>query len=942
MGFFGMNEEELKKERTRLNQLQTDLENKKIDLERQEAVLQRSQGQLKGSRRQLDEERTQFDAAVSRTEQQLAEERKAIQDERLGLLKLKAEAEGGFAEIQKAAIAQSIEPQVKKLQERRAELEEMLKDIAEREGRIASDAASLAKREADVAAREKEAADGFAARQLEIAEQERKARERETSLNERERQLVEAERKRDEGYVLERAELEKELSGKRMEQARQLAAEREEQVRQLASEREKAEQARAELDIQKMKSLEEELAALRSAREAELKREMDSERSREQQAIDGLRKAFEDEKNAALAELRNGQVALAKERGELAAAQRDIQEREAALAADRANLERRQKREAERLSSRENDIEALVAERSAVVRQNLEEQIATLRSQNESLSKGLKAQSELRGAFDQLARALGGKDPKDVLDELNVQAEEIARLKQELLARPGMDVNDRLRDAESVKAELQQKLQQLQGELESRRGQDDELADLRRAHAEMDAENKSLAQRAKLFEGAANEAQAEVERLRAAYQRPQALEDRKREIEKPLVDFDKAFHVAKKPENPPAETVWLADIAAKCDDYGLHFHPRILRSFHTALKTADWAPLTVLAGVSGTGKSELPRLYAHFGGLNFEEVAVQPNWDCQESMLGFFNSIDNKFDAQPVLRFLAQTQKKWVSADKQDEAGNVIEKYPGLYTSENLVLLDEMNLAHPELYFAEFLSKLESRRGKQGLDIPSLDVKVGAGLTPYQLPLGRNVLWVGTMNQDETTKSLSDKVLDRSIVIYFPRPTTLERRLELKPRDASNRGTALHRAVWESWITRTSNFNDEILPYKQFIEQINAALGEEGRALGHRVWQSIEYYMANYPDVRAAKSSGDSRLLRKAMDVAFEDQLVQKVMPKLRGINTHGTGPGPKCLQGIRALLEGRDELKELLPDFDLAMELGYGQFQWQSAKYLEKDEQSQ
>jgi GTP-binding protein Era len=61
-------------------------------------------------------------------------------------------------------------------------------------------------------------------------------------------------------------------------------------------------------------------------------------------------------------------------------------------------------------------------------------------------------------------------------------------------------------------------------------------------------------------------------------------------------------------------------------------------AFHTALKIADWSSVTVLAGVSGTGKSELPRLYSAFGGLNFINVPVQPNWDSQESMLGFSQS----------------------------------------------------------------------------------------------------------------------------------------------------------------------------------------------------------------------------------------------------------------------------------------------------------------
>ncbi|HIB83311.1 MAG TPA: chromosome partitioning protein ParA, partial [Chromatiaceae bacterium] len=204
----------------------------------------------------------------------------------------------------------------------------------------------------------------------------------------------------------------------------------------------------------------------------------------------------------------------------------------------------------------------------------------------------------------------------------------------------------------------------------------------------------------------------------------------------------------------------------------MHFNPRILKAFHTALKTAEWSPITVLAGVSGTGKSELPRLYSHFGGLMYEPLSVQPNWDSQESMLGFFNSIDNKFDAQPVLRFLAQSQKSWEEGD---------DGYPGLEDAVCMILLDEMNLAHPELYWSEFLSKLETRRGKSGkgggIDLPFIPVKIGAGMLPYELKLGRNVLWAGTMNQDETTKSLSDKVLDRSIIIHFPRPTTLKRRV---------------------------------------------------------------------------------------------------------------------------------------------------------------------
>jgi len=120
---------------------------------------------------------------------------------------------------------------------------------------------------------------------------------------------------------------------------------------------------------------------------------------------------------------------------------------------------------------------------------------------------------------------------------------------------------------------------------------------------------------------------------------------------------------------------------------------------------------------------------------------------------------------------------------------------------------------------------------------------------------------------------------------------------------------------------------------------MNAVLAVVGRAIGHRVWQTIEYYLANYPDVRSAQKSVDQDALTKALHIAFEDQLVQKVMPKLRGIDTRGKSK-TECLDKILAQINtgiGGNPFN-LAEDFGLACELGYGQFIWQSANYL-KDE---
>lgn len=364
------------------------------------------------------------------------------------------------------------------------------------------------------------------------------------------------------------------------------------------------------------------------------------------------------------------------------------------------------------------------------------------------------------------------------------------------------------------------------------------------------------------------------------------------------------------------ELEWLNLIYDGFTKAGFTFNRRILDSFHTALKNNDLSPLTVLAGVSGTGKSELPRLYAKLGGLNYFMIPVLPNWDSPESLLGFYNSLDNRFESQPLAHFLAQCT-------------NVKD---GFRDQMNIVLLDEMNLAHVELYFAEFLSLMERRRGEHSMkDAPKLKLMLASGVPPYEIPVSRNVLWTGTMNQDETTKALSDKVLDRSSCIFFPRPTSLYDRGKLSAiEDCGYRLTSLK---WREW--RKTELNADIVaelkPYKTILEEINNAMGAVGRAVGHRVWQSIAYYMANYPSV--CNVGADLGELKAGLKFAFEDQLVQKVMPKLRGVETRGRGKS-ECLDKIHAILA--KDVPTLEKDFSNAMQFGQGQFLWLSAEYLQ------
>ncbi len=759
-------------------------------------------------------------------------------------------------------------------------------DLNAREREIKTKESELTDRETAVIARERQAT------------AERQAIEQDKiKLIQREQAITQAEQKRDAGFADERAALSEEIREKRAQGEREITQARE----------------------KRLTALEDEITELRAKRLEAIGVAENAERERIRTEIAKEREAWTKQKDDASKLLNAERAELEKQKGALSALQSEAEGRKEELERNERTLERKEQRLEQQWTRRNEKLDDEVEQRVEEYRKSLESSQASAKEENIRLRDALRTQTELLSAFEQLKQQLGGKDPAEVLRSLNSQADELKRLREELATRPTEEMRERYQALESEAKNQKARADEREQQITAIQASVAEVGDLRRHNSELNAENKSLAQRASIFEGAANGAQTELNRLRAAYERPAEMEARYKEIEMPHIGKD----IAKQPVKADIdEMTWLTGVGNACDTYGLHFNSRTLKAFHTSLKTAEWSPLTVLAGVSGTGKSELPRLYSHFGGIYFEPLSVQPNWDSQESMLGFFNSIDNKFDAQPVLRFLAQSQKPW------------IDDYPGLQDAVCLVLLDEMNLAHPELYFAEFLSKLELRRGRKGSDVPFIPVKIGAGMKPYELPLGRNVLWTGTMNQDETTKSLSDKVLDRSIIINFPRPTELKRRLKLAPLDHNNRGPVLHKASWQSWLAQGSNFSDDqVKPFKDFIERINASLAVTGRALGHRVWQSIEYYMANYPDVRAA---ADKDAFAKAMRIAFEDQLVQKVMPKLRGIDTRGKSK-TECLDKIRGqIISGiNGNSFNLSEDFDLACELGYGQFIWQSANYL-------
>ncbi len=363
------------------------------------------------------------------------------------------------------------------------------------------------------------------------------------------------------------------------------------------------------------------------------------------------------------------------------------------------------------------------------------------------------------------------------------------------------------------------------------------------------------------------------------------------------------------------EQKWLENIKAKSEESGLKFSKRQIYAYHTAQKIRDMSPLVVLAGVSGTGKSELPKNYALHGGMNFLSIPVKPDWDSPASLFGYYNSIERRFEATDLVRALYQMSSDSLRRNQL-----------------MMVLLDEMNLAHPEQYFADMLSKLETCRGlKQNAQY---DILLGGGETPERLDIGSNILWTGTMNEDETTKGLSDKVIDRSTLITFPRPRELydrEGNKEIKQE------FFLSRKTWTSWCNKVNTESaDEVKKkleeYRGYVQNINEQMANMGRNLGHRVWQGIAQYIEHYPDVVYAKKNE----LEAAMNKAFSDAIAFKIMPKLRGVEVRGQNE--ECLNRIEGILSSH--AGELVNDYKHARELTTELFQWCSADFMNKDDE--
>ena len=157
----------------------------------------------------------------------------------------------------------------------------------------------------------------------------------------------------------------------------------------------------------------------------------------------------------------------------------------------------------------------------------------------------------------------------------------------------------------------------------------------------------------------------------------------------------------------------------------------------------------ILEGLSGTGKSSLPRYFAKFINANVLFVPVQATWRDKTNILGYFNDFSKIYS----------------------ETDFLLRLYESNYNPDqiNIFVLDEMNISRVEYYFADFLSVLEFPEEDWKLRIMQLPYNFvpPAKLYDGYVQILNNAYFVGTANKDDSTFSIADKVYDRSITIDF-------------------------------------------------------------------------------------------------------------------------------------------------------------------------------
>ena len=320
-----------------------------------------------------------------------------------------------------------------------------------------------------------------------------------------------------------------------------------------------------------------------------------------------------------------------------------------------------------------------------------------------------------------------------------------------------------------------------------------------------------------------------------------------------------------------------------CSRMGLYYEPRVIRLFLAAFSSTR---LVILQGISGTGKTSLPYAWGKFLQNDTQIASVQPSWRDRSELFGYFNEFTKRFSETEVLKRM----------------------YEATYTDKvYLTILDEMNIARVEYYFAEMLSILEMPSREEWIVdlVPS-----GWPTDPKHIENGRFVLpenmwYVGTANNDDSTFAISDKVYDRAIPINidskgvkFEAPYTENLNLSYKHLEAMFAECKEKYKVGEETMEKVAKLDDYVIEHFRL-------------AFGNRIVKQLRDFVPVYVGCGGTEVDGLDYVLTNKIFRKFEGLNLAFIRDEIDGlINYLSELFGEENMQEAKAYLR---RLKKLV-----------------------------
>lgn len=272
----------------------------------------------------------------------------------------------------------------------------------------------------------------------------------------------------------------------------------------------------------------------------------------------------------------------------------------------------------------------------------------------------------------------------------------------------------------------------------------------------------------------------------------------------------------------------------------------------------------ILEGLSGTGKSSLPRYFAKFVNANLLFIAVQATWRDKTNLIGYFNNFSNNYQETEFLESL----------------------YHANYNPDmiHIFVLDEMNISRVEYYFADFLSVLEYPEEQWKIKIMQLPFNF---IPPAKLDNGiitipANSYFVGTANKDDSTFTITDKVYDRAITIDF------DDRNDAFVVDGNAEDIQLSQTTFNKLLTEAKNN-----PKYQLVEEdyekfhhITDYINEQfDITFGNRILHQIEQVVPTFVACGGKKEDALDFLLSRKIIAKIEGRFEEYIKDALKGLS---------------------------------------------------------